>query len=1038
MLLYEKKQFGSFVSYFNFDHLNLLNKEFEDLISRGEIAPHSIEGRSLLNVSVSSIKDMNEAQVRQSFVLPLLELLGWNKQNPLEVVAEERANGGFLDIKLVHNGKTVFVVEIKRPSVNLEVSSSSGRSAAYQGIGYSRSFSETPITIVTNFERLNIYHSYVIPKKEEVNTNLLGTILWKDFNSEEAQELLNHISKQACVENINKTYFDKLVQNKKVIKTSKPLSKKILEDFEQWRLNLGESLYENGLTNMEDLNNVVQSILDKMILIRNIQDRGLDNSSLGNLKSLTTEPKIGERLVENVFPHFKDVLSKEFFEKSDIEDTYLKKLPDETLRKIILKTYGEDEGGVLEDIYDFSIIPIELLGFAYEQYLGKVFFLEDEKLKLDLKPELKKSGGVCYTPTFVVDYIVDSTFENLKIKSAGETIKRISKTKFLDPSCGSGSFLIRLFSRLIQSAHTVPNKKSVKSTPPDLTQKKKILEKCIFGVDIDNRAVEITKLSLILKLLEGEEQLNLLGGSLVPEFSKNIRTGNSLIEPRDLCDIPDIKTKEKIKPLEWGTFQRDIGAEDGFSVIIGNPPYVRNQVFREFYSEQADVLAKKYVSYESGNVDLYLPFVEKSMELLVKDGILSYIMPHRFWNADYGQALRNYIKDNHKIKEVLNYRAEQVFDGVTTYTTIMTLQSSKPKKGYKFNYLEGEPNLGPDSITKLATSLKVRSLEDSKILMEELSSEILSERDWFFAPNKIREAIIKLEKNSVPFFNYISDAGLYQGVISGGKELLIKKEDWGNKPINKYLVQLLKGSRDMKAFTKPEIQEYLIYPYNCNEEESATLATLKEISGVSKEIAQQLNSFEEELRHRISLKTNKNREFDVENHADKFEKDAEGNIIWKYLEDDYYKYVRRQALSSPKRSKVLVPSLFKTPTFIPDIGGEYVTSGSGSGGGGGYIFTLKDEYLDDLIPIVAILCSNLMKKWFERRGDLFKGYYIGVDKDNLRNVPIPYENATSEDKKLLTQYCNDLFNCEDKKSSFYKETYNSLNFLVESFTTRGQ
>lgn len=1038
MLLYEykNKPFWKAVSYFNSEHLNLLCREYDDLIYKGEILPHSSEGLSLLKTAVSNVKDMNEAQVRQSFILPLLELLGWNKQNPLEVVAEERANGGFLDIKLVHNGKTIFVVEIKRPSVNLEISSSTGQLAAYQGIGYSRSFLEAPITIVTNFERLNIYHSYIIPKKDKVNTNLLSTLLWKNFQTEEAKELLSNISKQACVENKYKAYFDNLVKDQRVIRSTKPLSKKILEDFERWRLDLGNTLYENGLQNVETLNNVVQSILDKLILIRNIQDRGLDSSSLGNLKLIIAEPKIGEKLVSSIFPHFKAVLSEEFFAKSDIEEQYLKNLPDEILRKVILKTYGEDEQGVLEDIYDFSVIPIELLGLAYEQYLGKMFFLDNGKLKLDLKPELKKSGGVCYTPAFVVNYIVDSTFESLKIKNTGETVEKLIKYKFLDPSCGSGSFLVKLFSRLIQAAHTSPEKKSIKLISPNFSQKKQLLKKCIFGVDIDASAVEITKLSLILKLLEGEDQLVLFTGNLVPELSGNIRTGNSLIEPKDLTSITDVEIKQKTKPLEWDTFQRDIGVQEGFSAIVGNPPYVRNQVFIEFYPQQADILARKYKSYESGNVDLYLPFVEKSLQLLKKGGIFSYIMPHRFWNADYGKTLRNYIRDNYKLKEILNYRAEQVFDGVTTYTAIMSIQANQSKKSYKFRYFEGKPLIGPDPITKLVTEVKLRGSKDQKIIFEELNSEILNEDNWFFAPDTIREKIIRLEKSSIPFADFVSDAGLYQGVISGSDELLFKKDEWGEKPLNKYIVKLLKGSRDMKAFTKPEVKEYLIYPYNLSGN-IARLASLDEIRAESPEISDRLEESEDILRSRVSLKTKTERTQDLEDFPDRFDKDGDGNLIWKYLEDDYYKYVRSQALSSPKKPKVLVPSLFKRPTFIPDINGEYVTPGSGSGGGGGYIFTLKDEYLKDLKSLVAILGSDLLKLWFERRGDLFKGYYIGVDKADLKNIPIPYRNITDEEKSLLAQYCDDLFNCEDKRNNFFTEILNSLNFLVEELSERG-
>lgn len=932
------------MSNFNKEILCLIQKSYQDLIAKGEILPHSNEGRSFLKGPAKNSKDMNEAQLRQSFILPLVELLGWNKQNPLEVVAEERSNGGFLDIKLVYEGKTKFVIEIKRPSVDLEISSTSGKSAAYQGIGYSRSFSESPITIVTNFERTNIYHSYEIPSKNEVNKNLLATFLWSELDSAEVTEILDNLTKSNCRENKFKKYFDSLVSTKSVIKKSKPLNEKILKDFEQWRLELGQELYSDGLKNIDDVNNLVQKILDKIILIRAIEDRGLDSSSLANLKQLVSRKNIGKILSEDIFSHFEEHLSKEFFEQSSKEKELLKKVSDSVFKKIILKTYGEDENGIPDDIYDFSIIPIELLGFAYEQYLGKVLVLDEGKIKLELKPELKKSGGICYTPTFIVDYIVENAFNELDIKP-GQTVKSLIQFKFLDPSCGSGSFLIRLFSSLIRVSHTVPNKKSERSKPPTLKEKKEILSKSIFGVDLDSRAVEITKLSLILKLLEGENQLMLIEGSIIPELSKNIRIGNSLIEPKDLGEVSDINEKIKIKPLEWNTFKREAGANEGFSAIIGNPPYVRSQVYVEMFPTESRILQSNYSSFSDGNADIYLPFMERSLSLLREKGVLSYILPHRFWSADYGANLRKLIQEKYKMLEVLNFRAEQVFSGVTTYTTVMTLSSLKPNAKYGFKYFEGDQGIEAEQLTKIVNDYKVRaerSLLKSKLITDNLSSEILLETEWLLAPEKIREKILNLEKNSTRLESYISEEGVFQGIITGGDDdFFISREDWGNKQLNKFLVKMLKGSEDIKAFTLPEYNKLLIYPYLLQKDSKCKLASLAEIKKESSEIEKILLKNEKSLRKRSSLKTASQRKTDLENFPNKFEKNEKGEPIWHYLENDYYKYSRNQALNAPKRKKILVPSLFKRPAFVPDDNGEYITSGSGSGGGGGIYFQFE-------------------------------------------------------------------------------------------------
>ena len=1023
------------MSFFNTGLLKFLIADFNKYIQSGDILPHSDEGRKLSIKNVKR-KDMNEAQVRQSFILPLIEILGWNKQNPLEVIAEERASGGYLDIRLSSKGKTHFVIEIKRPSVNLDISSSTGRSAAYQGIGYARSFSENPITIVTNFERLNIYHSYGMVKESDINANLLATFLWKDLESKEALDILKNITKSSCEGSQAKGFFDSLIKNKEVIKKSKPLNQKILEDFEKWRLSLGQDLYSHGLTDPNILNIIVQRILDKLILIRNLQDRRADVSGLSNLKNLTTERDIGKKLGDVIFPHFEKSISEDFFKQNELEKKYLPTIADGIFKNIILKTYGEDENGVVQDIYDFSIIPVELLGYAYEQYLGKVFVIErkpkqKEKLKLDFKPELKKSGGVCYTPVFVVDYIIHNTFSSLGIADKGETINKLKEFKILDPSCGSGSFLIRLFGQLVKSAYTKPSKKSELSEAPDLSKKILLLQNCVFGVDIDERAVEITKLSLILKLLEGEQQFSMITTGFVPDLSKNIRTGNSLISPSDLGQNFTVEEKKEMKPLDWKRFLAEISSSEGFSAIIGNPPYVRNQHFVEAYPKQAEILQKRYISFSEGNADIYLPFIERAFEVLRPDGALSYIMPHRFWANDYGKQIRNLLSSTYKVSEVLNFRAEQVFDGPTTYTTIMTFAKTSPKRGYSFSYIEGKPEIGAEVLTKLATDYKLRGASSPEIIVDSLKSDILKEPDWLLAPNPIRSSILALEKKGTKFQNFISDKGIYQGIITGGDEdYFIPIDSWKNG-LNKFLVKMLKGSRDMKAFSTPEANNLLVYPYILDGKD-CKLAKLSEIKKESPELYKIITDREQTLRKRNSLKTKAQREDDLEKFENKFETNEDGEPIWHYLEDDYYKYARNQALNAPKLSKVLVPSLFRRPCFIPDYKGEYITSGSGSGGGGGYIFTLKDKYIPDTFVLIGLLSNDILHSWFERRGDLYQGYYVGVDKKILNSAPVLYGSLSKEAKKRISTYVSDLFKCNDEKDSFYQETLNSLTAEVES------
>ena len=164
------------------------------------------------------------------------------------------------------------------------------------------------------------------------------------------------------------------------------------------------------------------------------------------------------------------------------------------------------------------MLPADVLGQVYEQFLGKVIRLTPaHRAKVEEKPEVKKAGGVYYTPTYIVDYIVKQTVGELV---EGKTPRQIARLRILDPACGSGSFLLGAYQYLLDYHHrwyvtNDPEKHSRRRQPPiyqgptggwrfTTAEKKSILINNIYGVDIDRQAVEVTKLSLLLEVLEGE------------------------------------------------------------------------------------------------------------------------------------------------------------------------------------------------------------------------------------------------------------------------------------------------------------------------------------------------------------------------------------------------------------------------------------------------------------------------------------------------------------------------------------------------------
>ena len=329
--------------------------------------------------------------------------------------------------------------------------------------------------------------------------------------------------------------------------------------------------------------------------------------------------------------------------------------------------------------YEFSALSVEILGSAYEQFQGKQIHLTDgHRVKIEEKPEVRKAGGVYYTHEYIVDYIVKQTVGKLIDGKSPDGIRNI---RIVDPACGSGSFLLCAYQDLLNHYQTWYFNHNQPSTGPKeqpltpdghLTSavKKRILTTHIFGVDIDVKAVEVTKLSLLLKCLEGETQasiqmqLALWHDRVLPSLDDNIRSGNSLIS-LDFYDLElDFGEPKKIKPFSWEKTFPAVFAQGGFDAVIGNPPYVR----QELLAEQKNYYRQKYKVYH-GMADVYSYFFERGYGLLNEQGLFGIIVDNKWMRASYGEPLRRWLKTQN-IKEIIDFGDLQVFQGATTYPCI--------------------------------------------------------------------------------------------------------------------------------------------------------------------------------------------------------------------------------------------------------------------------------------------------------------------------------------------------------------------------------
>jgi predicted type IV restriction endonuclease len=488
----------------------------------------------------------NETQLRRDFLDPLFKLLGWDVHNKAgyaeayrEVVHEDKVKVGGMtkapDYSFRVGGQRKFFLEAKKPSIFIK----EDIAPAYQLRRYAWS-AGLSLSILSDFEEFAVYDCRTKPAVNDKASK--SRLLYFTFEEYESRwdEIVGLFSKEAIL----KGAFDRYAATAKGKKGTASVDAEILKEIEAWRDLLARhiALRNPGISN-NDLNYAVQQTIDRIIFLRICEDRGIE--PYGRLQALQNGGATYDRL-KQLFRDADDRYNSGLFhfrpEKGrDAPDeiTLSLQLDDKPLKDILKDLYYRNSP------YEFSVLPADILGQVYEQFLGKVIRLTSAgQAKVEDKPEVKKAGGVYYTPTYIVDYIVRQTIDRVV---EGKTPKQIEKIRVLDPACGSGSFLIGAYQYLLDwhlNAYASDDpERHAKGRAPKIRQgangwrlttaeRKRILLAHIHGVDIDAQAVEVTKLSLLLKVLEGESddslasQFPLFRERVLPDLDANIQCGN--------------------------------------------------------------------------------------------------------------------------------------------------------------------------------------------------------------------------------------------------------------------------------------------------------------------------------------------------------------------------------------------------------------------------------------------------------------------------------------------------------------------------------
>ena len=788
----------------------------------------------------------NETQVRREFVDPFFKALGWDIDNEhgfaeayKDVIHEDAIRIGSTtnapDYSFRIGGQRKFFLETKKPSVDIK----DDIHPAFQLRRYAWT-AKLPLSILTDFEELSVYDCRIKPDKADKASNARVIYLTYHDYLNKWDEIAGIFSKNAVL----KGSFDKYAADKKSKRGTAEVDAAFLEEIAGWREILARIIaLRNPDLSTKDLNYAVQAIVDRIVFLRICEDRGIERSM--RLQDLLNGERVYPRLCEifrraderynsGIF-HFE----KEPGRESPDTLTLSLNIDDKPLKEIIKRLYYPDSP------YEFSVLPAEILGQVYEQFLGKVIRLtEGHRAVVEDKPEVRKAGGVKYTPVYIVENIVGNTLGHIL---KGKTPLEVVLISVLDPACGSGSFLIVAYQYLLDwhrewyiqnlvpllQSGIKPSSNEIRRLLPGVetgkkgrkketelpiyqgrggewrlttAERKRILLNNIYGVDIDRQAVEVTKLSLLLKVLEGEndetisKQLKLFQERALPDLSNNIKCGNSLIGWDILDDNPSLTQEEinQINPFDWKKEFPEIFQRGGFSVVVGNPPYVRQEGLVKFKG----YFQKHYKVYQS-TADLYSYFIERGMSLLRDGGIFSYIVANKWMRANYGQPMRKWLKEQ-CIEEIIDFGDLQVFQGATTYPCIIRITKSAPRASFE--------------VTQVKT-LDFQNLDDYvKENHYTVNQSALDDNGWSLADENTQALLGKINLKGVALSEYVGGK-IYYGIKTGLNEAfvidkVVRDRLIADDPRSAELIKPFLAGRDIKRYKMPEIDKYLIFIAN--------------------------------------------------------------------------------------------------------------------------------------------------------------------------------------------------------------------------------
>ena len=905
----------------------------------------------------------NESECRLEFIDEFLKDFGWDVQNSngkspnlKEVVVESYEQElGKPDYTMTFNGISTFFVEAKKPAVNiLDNSDCSFQTRRY---GWS---AKHRISILTNFKELLIYDCSDMPKSNDpTSKNLIAKYNYLEY-FDKYDEIYELISKEIVY---NGKFEEKFKSFSAIGQT---IDEMFLKQINDWRVQLGQELFNIKGGNIEDINIEIQEFINEIVFLRICEDRNLPLYKTLQ-KSISIDSMLQKELEKII-----EIADKRYNSGIFKERNIINELDKNILKNIITDLYYPNSP------YDFTVISSNILGEIYEVFISETLIVKNNEVILQAKKE-NLNRAIVTTPYDVVKFMVSKSLEKFTNKKSPEEIKKL---RIADIACGSGIFLTEVLDYLInycqdwyEKNKKYDNLEETYTNTYKLTykEKKEILTNCLYGVDIDYQAVEVAKFSLLLKVLENETEETVINEKpVLPSLDSNIVNGNSLI---DLEMIEDATTDEliNIRPFSFN----DINGGNKFDLIIGNPPYVKTEdmIKLQDKKEVQAYKSKYYVAYKQ--FDKYFLFIQRAVDLVKDDGTVCYIVPNKFINNVAGEKIRELISENKYLKMFIDFNYQQVFKDKTIYSSIILLNKSK-EENFEYYYINSYEEWIINNKSNIYTEISCNEIDKNPWILS-MDLEKMKELKKLFN-NSIRLSEIARPFNGV-------QTSLNRIYVIKGKEILGENENYIiiNKNGKKYNIEkevlkmyfqpINKVEKNVNSFDPLVTDKYIIFPYDKNGE--LIDINLSQYSGIKEYL---LDNYDLIVPKQISGKST-------------------GRDVPNANENNWYQFGRVQAINEfNNEEKLIVGVMSKEPMFMYDNENLVIQSGGTAGYCG---IKMKENNKYDLFFLQAYLSHPIISDVMEKMGSDFEGGFYSRGTQVLEKLPIINVDFENEKEKAL-------------------------------------